>query len=52
MPQGNPLLLYFKAALGIPIVAQQLTNPTSIHDDAGSIPGLAPWVRESGIAMS
>ena len=26
--------------LGVPIVAHQLTNPTSIHKDAGSIPGL------------
>ena len=26
---------------GGPIVAQQLTNPTSIHEDAGLIPGLA-----------
>ena len=25
---------------GVPIVAQQLTNPTSIHEDAGSSPGL------------
>ena len=26
---------------GIPMVAQRLTNPTSIHEDTGSIPGLA-----------
>ena len=26
--------------LGIPLVAQQLTNPTRIHKDVGSIPGL------------
>ena len=36
---------------GIPIVAQQKHNLTSIHEDAGSIPVLAQWVKGSSIAM-
>ena len=31
-------------------VAQQAKNPTSIHEDAGSVPGLAQWAKGSGIA--
>ena len=31
--------------LGVPFVVQRVMNPTSRHEDAGLIPGLAQWVN-------
>ena len=32
--------------MGVPVVAQQLTNPNSINEDTGSFPGLTQWVKD------
>ena len=38
-----------KAGVGVPIVAQWLTNPTRNHEVAGSVPALAQWVNDPAL---
>ena len=35
--------------MGVPVVAQWLTNPTRNHEVAGSVPALAQWVNDPAL---
>ena len=45
VPQQEIHRLLKYRSLGVPVVAQQVTNPSSIHEDAGSILALLSGLR-------
>ena len=41
--------LALETKIGVPVVAQWLTNPTRNHEVAGSVPALAQWVNDPAL---
>ena len=37
--------------VGVAVVAQWVKNPTSIQEDEGLIPGLAPWIKDPALLL-
>ena len=37
---------------GVSVVAQQVKNPTSIHEEWIFIPGLTPWVKDLALPQA
>ena len=37
---------------GVPVMVQWLMNPTRNHEVAGSVPALAQWVNDHGVAVN
>ena len=45
-PQPVRMAIIKSLQIGVPIVAQWLTNPTSVHEDTTSVPDLAQWFKD------
>ena len=47
--EGKGREIFKSKFLGVPVMAQWLTNPTKNHEIVGSIPALAQWVNDPAL---
>ena len=52
LPYALGGVLKIREKKGVFVVAHWVKNLISVHEDAGLIPGLAHWVKGSGVASS
>ena len=45
----NKKIIIIIIIIGVPVVAQSLTNPTRNHEVLDLIPGLAQWVKDPAL---
>ena len=46
------LVLVRSWVVGVPFVAPWVKNPASIHEDVGSFPGLAQWIKDLALLQA
>ena len=52
LAQNPPAKKKKKKEEGVPTAAQQVKNPSSIHDHTGLTPGLAQWVKDQALLQA
>ena len=46
------LSIFWETYFRVLIVAKGARNPVSIHEDVGSIPGLAQWIKDPALPQT
>ena len=47
--EAGPRVTHKSLDCGVPVMAQWVQNPTSIHEDVSLIPGLVQWIKDPAL---